>query len=220
MTKLAPSLTLSPTRPLATPGLAGGGSAGLLGPSGRDLGQVLQEVVLPALPHSASPRSGAASAAPQGLGHSELAQLIELLGKDLQAFGRRLGHDQEARVLRLPDRGGAAALEVASLQQTIKARALFSMATQTADPGPDRGPDGALVDALNGIEVENAHRAAQGKPQWLPLAVVGGDFLKDARMFVLPPPDEERRQDGRRSEDASFSAVLLLDFTRLHQRGG
>ena len=144
----------------------------------------------------------------------------EARGKDLQAFGRRLGHDQEARVLRLPDRGDAAALEVASLQQTIKARALFSMATQTADPGPDRGPDGALVDALNGIEVENAHRAEQGKPQWLPLAVVGGDFLKDARMFVLPPPDEERRQDGRRSEDASFSAVLLLDFTRLHQRGG
>ena len=221
VTKLAPTLTLSPTRPLATPGLAGGVRAGLLGPSGRDLGQVLQ-AVLPARSGPPNPGSGVAEAA-QALERPGLARLVELLGSgqarglDLQAFTRQLGHDQEARVLRLPNRSGAAALEVGSLQQTIKAEALLSLAAETASDRIDRPAVRAVVDTLNGIEVENAHRAEQGKPQWLPLAVVDGDSLKDARMFVVPPPEEERDRDGRRSDEASFSVVLLLDFTRLGQ---
>jgi Flagellar hook-length control protein FliK len=138
---------------------------------------------------------------------------------DLQALQQGLGHDQEARVLRLAMMPAERLdQEVASLQTTRKAAALLQL---LGDPAQNQRQQKvhdvaqALVTGLNHIEAENATRAEQGAPLWLPLPANPAAGLRDARLFLLPP-GEEGKQGGDAAPAADvFTVVLLLDLSRL-----
>jgi hypothetical protein len=132
----------------------------------------------------------------------------------LLAIDRTLGHDQEARVLRLqtmPAEQAAAA--AAGLRRTAKAAALRELAGQPED-GPARraAAAAAFVDAMHGIERDNAQRREQGTALWLPLPASPEVGLRDARMFLVQPDAEDAAQA---SDGGAFTVVLLLDLTRL-----
>lgn len=136
-------------------------------------------------------------------------------GADLQRLHHLLGHDQEARVLRLSGAGtpADAAREVAELRMTHKARALAVLAEPAADPVV-RQQARALVVGLNAIERDNSVRAEQGAAAWLPIPAAPAVGLLDARMFLLPRDRGGGSDDGGPGERA-FTVVLLLDLSRL-----
>jgi hypothetical protein len=131
---------------------------------------------------------------------------------DLATIHRLLGHDQEARVLRLPPPSEVPSLEVADLSRTQKALALRIL-DEPAQPSSRARAARELVTGLGQIERDNAERRDQGAPLWLPLPAVPEQGLRDARMFLWP-----MRGDGAGPDvegEAAFHVVLLLDLTRL-----
>ena len=228
VTQVQPQIVLTAERPLVLPNLAGAAAAGLLGPSGPALAAVLsralQEIPAPALakaPRQARHGDAGGPAARQAL-QQFLARLAAglLEAVDLERLHRLLGHDQEARVLRLPPKSShqAAPQDVAVLQQTLKAELLrFLDLPPAAHKATADAAGRALVEGFGRIEADNAHRADQGAPQWLPLPVLVGGFLKDARLFLLARAEADAEQDGARVQAKGFTVVLLLDLTRLGQ---
>ena len=170
-------LTLTAVRPLRVPMLAAAAPAGLLGASAGDVGQLVA-AALGELGSAAPTPSGQAEVAPRPTLQQVLTRLAsgEAGAEDLQALGRRLGHDQEARVLRLAARAESRA-EIRSLQNTLKASALEFLASEAHQPSAKPAAHAhalrALVEGFHTIEMDNAVRAEQGTPQWLPLPVVG-----------------------------------------------
>lgn len=171
--------------------------------------------MLQALPDAAPPRAD--QPAPDAGFTRALRALAD--GKatavDLQVLQQGLGHDQEARVLRLAPRGEAMA-EVDSLRSTRKATALMLLADAAgADKPPREAVQKALafVTGMNGAERDNARRADQGLPLWLPLPACPAMGLRDARMFALAGERESGAPADAR--EAAFTIVLLLDLTRL-----
>jgi len=227
VTATTPTLTLTTAGPLTVPTFSGSATAGMLGASSADVTRILTEA-LPLLPRShASEGESARAWKPADLG-GILQRLANgtASAADLRALGRSLGHDQEARVLRLPPQAKtSAAGEVRLLRQTNKAMALEFVAEQQARVDPStrdpaaRGAAQALIEGFSLIEMDNAVRADQGTAQWLPLLASGNDFLRDARMFLMPPPEQGDGPAGDEaaSGEATFRVVLLLDLTRLGQ---
>lgn len=136
---------------------------------------------------------------------------------DLAAIQRGLGHDLEARVLRLATAPPADG-EGAALRETAKARALLLLAEPRDGPAPPpeaaRSAARALVEGLNGVERENARRSELGAPLWLPLPAAPAAGLRDARMFLLRGGAEEAR-GGTGGAERPFTIVLLLELSRL-----
>ncbi|MGE3174210.1 MAG: flagellar hook-length control protein FliK [Planctomycetota bacterium] len=135
----------------------------------------------------------------------------------LQAIDRGLGHDQEARVLRLlPLTEAAQRTAAAELRDTAKARALRQLeAAASPEPAAARGDDVArlLAAGLSQVERDNAARRELGAPLWLPLPASPEAGLLDARMFLMP--DAGDGGAGAAPGDRPFTIVLLLDLTRL-----
>ncbi len=136
----------------------------------------------------------------------------------LHAIQRQLGHDQEARVLRMlalpAAERPAAAVE---LQSTAKARALEVLAGGgVGAPTDPRAGDAAhaFVVLTSAIERDNAGRSDLGLPQWLPLPACPAMGLSDARMFLVPPAGGDGSADSV-GEAQPFTIVLLLEFTKL-----
>ena len=73
----------------------------------------------------------------------------------------------------------------------------------------------SLRQLLSRLDMDNAARADQGVPQWLPLPVTDEGFMRDARMFAWNQDGESAAENGAGSESESFCVVLLLDLTRL-----
>lgn len=136
---------------------------------------------------------------------------------DLQVLQRGLGHDQEARVLRLsqlaPEQLDG---EVASLRTTRKAAALALLAEVASDDKARAGAAKAhaLVSGLNVVERDNARRADAGLPLWLPLPACPEQGLHDARMFMLHE-GAGGEAEAARAAGGAFTVVLLLDLSRL-----
>lgn len=137
--------------------------------------------------------------------------------EDLAAARGCLGHDLEARVLRLAlrtaARGGAvsgdpdpAHGEATALRSTLKAQALAALAAGGGGGAAERPAAEQLVRWLGGVERDNAARAELDVPQWWPLMTTGD--LREARVFERPASAEE-------GDPSEFHAVLLLDFTEL-----
>lgn len=129
-------------------------------------------------------------------------------------------------MLRLANASAKSPAEVRTLKQTAKALALArieghqAVAEAAEDPAVTRAR--SLVEGFRAIEVDNAARADQGAAQWLPLLHSESDFLRDARMFLLPPPDADAESEheaaaGGGESEKEFKIVLLLDLTRLGQ---
>jgi hypothetical protein len=231
VTAVDPQIVLTAAKSLVLPTANGMAQAGLLGPGGSQITAQLMDV-LAQLP-SPSPQeqqgrtTGDQVEAPaRQILHQFLTRLAtgSLEAGDLQQMQQRVGHDQEARVLRLHT--AAAELsqqqqqqqEVAVLQQTLKAEMLRFLEGTKADAKEADVAAAArsFTGGLSRIEADNAHRAEQGAPQWLPLPVGENGFLKEARMFVFTgtegDPQGEHSAEGKRT---SFVVVLLLELTRL-----
>jgi len=138
--------------------------------------------------------------------------------EDLSALIKSLGHDQEARLLRLPKLAkGKAVTELRQLQATLKAAIIEWTASEglagSETPGKKLAAD--LLTSLNRIEVENSRRSDQGVAMQLPLPLAPGYPVLDARLFVLPPSGGD--DDEAASPDATreWTVVLLLDLSRL-----
>lgn len=141
----------------------------------------------------------------------------EITADLLRTVQHGLGHDQEARVLRLAllpesERGAAAA----TLQTTAKARALGALTDEDGHPlnVAERDAARALVFGLSAIERDNVARSELGVPQWLPLPACPAMGLQDARMFLATADGGADSAEGEGSK-APFTIVLLLDFTTL-----
>jgi hypothetical protein len=134
--------------------------------------------------------------------------------RELLQLHRTLGHDQEARVLRLPQTGVRLPVEVAELQTTLKALALLRRAAGHEAGEPRRTSRAAhdLVLGLNQAEVDNAGRSEQGLPQWLPLLAAEGGPLREARMFLVGDGGAE---SAGPTGERTLTIVLLLELTRL-----
>lgn len=133
--------------------------------------------------------------------------------KTLSTLVRSLGHDHEARVLRLADAPPAARAAIAlELQRDAKAIALLAQEDPAVAPH-DRAAAAAFAQGLGAIERDNASRADAGLPQWLPLPACPQAGLLDARMFA--GVDERESRGGEHDEARPFHVVLLLDFTEL-----
>ena len=178
---------------------------------------------------------GLAGAGADG-GAARVLRLLERLadgslrGEDLLALHRGFGHEQEARLLRLPaatdQAAAAAAATAAELRGSVKSHALqllqavaaaesqgASAAEAASDAGRARLWAQQFVDGMNTAEADNARRADQGAPAWLPLPVPGGGALREARMFAAVADAGDDGAGG--GEQRPFTVVLLLDFTRL-----
>jgi len=175
--------------------LTAGGAVGPLGPTAGS-GAEASAAFLPAVPRLVGP---------------------EVSVDSLQALVQQLGHNQEARVLRLISRGPAGGSlppgELESLRHTIKARALevLGLEPRTVAEGAHERIRAAerLVSSLNAVERDNVVRADHQLPQWVPLLASSG--LREARWFLEHPPE----RGGHPRSEREFTAVLLLDFTRL-----
>ncbi len=217
--QVQPRIVLQSATPLVLPGLQAAAQSGILGQGGKDLGVAMQQLadLLPApAPKLTSTLGGKAA--------GELSSPLQqgsITASDLQEVQRRLGYDQEVRVLRLPKSNKAAPqvtqTEVMSLRHSLKAEALQLLdATNTdAVAAKQRNLAQALVAGFNAIEADNAQRAEQGVPQWLPLPVAEAGELMDARMFLLPSDADSGAENQDESEQRPVNLVLLLEFTRL-----
>lgn len=131
----------------------------------------------------------------------------------LATIVRGLGHDHEARVLRLGDSATTGrVVDVLELRRDAKAIALLAQDDAAILP-QDRAAATALVHGLGVIERDNAMRADAGLPLWVPLPACPQMGLLDARMFVSN--GERDASGGERDEANPFTIVLLLDFTKL-----
>lgn len=205
-----PRIVLKAPSPSTLPSPDTAVAAGLLGPAASEIAALVHAVRAMVRTTTGQPAAGGGD--PQAALDAAVARLADGAAdaSDLQTIARRLGHDQEARVLRLPAQ--PAARELTELRGTLKAQALLLLAdAATAETEPARRAAAKLVAGLNHIEADNAARAEQGSPLWLPLPVSGGSFLRDARMFLVG--DDERRADA--TESRPYRIVLLLDLTRL-----
>jgi Flagellar hook-length control protein FliK len=234
VTATAPQIVLTAAKPLILPTASGFAEAGLLGPGGHQVTVQLLEV-LAQLPSTSHQDQGRAAGEPVETQARQMLQQFlgklvsgSLDGKDLQEFQQRLGHDQEARVLRLHAAGAGLSEQqqqqqqqvVALLRQTFKAEVLRFLDGAKANPSDAAATAAArsLVEGFGRIEVDNAHRADQAAPQWLPLPVGENSFLRDARMFILTPTEGDPQQDPHTvARQRDFVVVLLLDLTRLGQ---
>lgn len=211
---IEPQIILSAARPVRVPNFTSASSAGLLGVPSAQL----------TLPFLELSQTLAAVSESQATASKALRSLVEALSsglaspEDLQTLHRSLGHDQEARVLRLGrisvEKAGA---EVVQLRQTLKAMILALIEPSAAQARKRMSHDlGAqLLAGLNQIEVENAQRSEQGAPLYVPLPIVPGSNLLDARLFFFPPPVGGDKGAGVDQTLREWSIVLLLEFTRL-----
>ena len=187
-------IVLTSLRTVPTPVGPGLADAGLLGlpPGVMDAAfKALAEVV--ARPPEALK---AAPPEPDGRPAPDLSQVLARIARgaaeaaDLQTLHQRLGHDQEARVLRFGRLAQSAQpAERALLVATAKALALEIIDAQ-AEPAANVRFARTLVEALGRIELDNAHRSEQASPLWLPLPAFASAGLRDARMFLMRPPIE------------------------------
>ncbi len=231
VTAVEPQIVLTAARPLVLPNPSSAAQAGLLGLGGREVQSQLL-AALRQLP-STVPEQTDGRAGRDGVeipAREVLRQFLSKLAtgsleaRDLQQLQQRLGHDQEARVLRLnsaPDKasGQQQQQQVAQLQQTLKAEMLRFLDSGKAN-AVDTGAAAAarsLVEGFSRAEADNAHRAEHGAPQWLPLPVGEGSFLRDARMFVLATEADAQHERNAGGAQQGFVIVLLLDLTRLGQ---
>jgi hypothetical protein len=207
---VVPELVLRALPPASPAPLLAAGQE-LLGMPGRELAALLESFF------AATPDSAAGGrrerAGPESPVQAALARLAagRATAADLGAIDRRLGHDQEARVLRLPP-GPDAGPEAAVLRESIKAAAL-GVAAEPSPPESRARAAAALAQGLNGVERENAQRAEQRAPIWIALPAPVGGFLRDARMFAIS--DREPEAAPARGGAGSFRIVLLLELTRL-----
>jgi len=235
VTAVDPQIVLTAARPLVLPTASGVAQAGLLGPGGSEITSqllaILGQLSLAQNPQDQGRAAGEPVETPaRQLLHQFLSKLAtgSLDARDVQQIQQRLGHDQEARVLRLHTAAPGLSeqqqqqqqLEIGLLRQTLKAEVLRFLdgakanAAETAVTAAARG----LVEGLARVEVDNAHRAEQGVPQWLPLPVGDNTFLRDARMFVLAATEDDAQQESNNgAKRSNFVVVLLLDLTRLGQ---
>ncbi len=232
VTAVEPQIVLTAARPLVLPNPSSAAQAGLLGLGGREVQSQLL-AALRQLP-STVPEQTDGRAGRDGVeipAREVLRQFLSKLAtgsleaRDLQQLQQRLGHDQEARVLRLnsaPDKASGQQQQqqqVAQLQQTLKAEMLRFLDSGKAN-AVDTGAAAAarsLVEGFSRAEADNAHRAEHGAPQWLPLPVGEGSFLRDARMFVLATEADAQHERNAGGAQQGFVVVLLLDLTRLGQ---
>ncbi|MEE9127941.1 MAG: flagellar hook-length control protein FliK, partial [Planctomycetota bacterium] len=231
VTAVEPQIVLTAARPLVLPNPSSAAQAGLLGLGGREVQSQLL-AALRQLPSTVleqtdgrAGRDGVEIPAREVL-RQFLSKLAtgSLEARDLQQLQQRLGHDQEVRVLRLnsaPDKasGQQQQQQVAQLQQTLKAEMLRFLDSGKAN-AVDTGAEAAarsLVEGFSRAEADNAHRAEHGAPQWLPLPVGEGSFLRDARMFVLATEADAQHERNAGGAQQGFVVVLLLDLTRLGQ---
>ena len=209
-----PHIVLSTARPLAS-----AAPVALAPLSGASLVHAVQQLF------AALAKAPAAGNAPVGSGAQTGAVVPDGLGalfageptaKGLQAFDRALGHDQEARLLRLLEAPAGRQAELAQpLRETAKARALALLDAQPAEvanPEQGRRAAQALVEGLSGIERDNARRAELGAPLWLPLPANPAAGLRDARMFLQGSPEDA---SARAAGSRPFTIVLLLDLSQL-----
>jgi len=237
VTAVEPQIVLTTPRPLVLPTLSGVAQAGLLGPGGAEITTKLLEALRQVSAAQPDPGQGRAGGEPVEVPARQVLQQFlsrladgSLEALDLQRVHQRLGHDQEARVLRLnaaPDRASEQQQqqqqqqqEIALLRQTLKADVLRFLDSAQANPADTSAHAAArsLVEGFARIEADNAHRAEQGAPQWLPLPVGESSFLRDARMFVLTSTEEDaQRERATGGLQKDFVVVLLLDLTRLGQ---
>ena len=209
-----PHVVLSAARPLAT-----AAPVALAPLSGASLVSVIQELFTEMAKASSGGNAQVRAGAQAG---GELPAALRALtseaptAKGLQAFDRALGHDQEARLLRLLDAPvDRLAEQTQSLRSTAKAHALAlrdASQSDAVDPEHSRRAAQALVEGLSGIERDNARRTELGAPLWLPLPANPAAGLRDARMFLQANPEgAEAGADGQRP----FTIVLLLDLSQL-----
>lgn len=195
-----PRIVLVPTQPVTLPSLDRAKLEGSLGPG---LGGLLV---------AAAETRGSEQMESLTTRFAELARRLGsgvITAAELVEFHSRLGHDQEARVLRLDP---AAAVETEPLRETLKAQALevAQRATTTETETPSWVD--TLLRVLRGIEVENARRADNGGMLMLPLPVGDGGVFSEARMFVQSDAKGGERERGA---DRPFTVVLLLELTVL-----
>ncbi len=208
---LEPEVLLRPAAAAGTKAPFHAGTLAQLGPGAAELAQALHELVAVAARGPVRTTGSPPAAAPD---LPALATRPDLppRAEELVQFARQLGHDQEARVLRLPLDAPRAEPEAALLRATWKALALAARDDAAREPAMRRAAE-TLLQSLNGIELENAQRSEQRQPAWVPLPLPAGAELRDARLFF-----EAVEQDGRRTGEAgpaAFRAVLLLELTRL-----
>ncbi|MHC4516183.1 MAG: hypothetical protein ACYTGW_14925 [Planctomycetota bacterium] len=235
VTAVEPQIVLTTPRPLVLPTLSGVAQAGLLGPGGAEITSQLLDALRQLLPAQPEPGQGRAGGEPvevpaRQVLHQFLSRLADgsLEALDLQRVHQRLGHDQEARVLRLDTAPGRASeqqqqqqqQEIALLRQTLKAEVLRFLDSAQASSADTSAHAAArrLVEGFARVEADNAHRVEQGAPQWLPLPVGENSFLRDARMFILTSTEADaQRERAAGGLQKDFVVVLLLDLTRLGQ---
>ena len=205
----SPRLTLAVEKPIVLPAAGPLAAAGLLGVGGKELGRDLQRLA------KALAGSGPAQVA---------AGVLDWLGgwsgapgaapppATLRQLHERLGHDQELRVLRLAAHPHGESVAATELVQSGKAVALAAAGDEQA-PAAVRAAGRALADNLSRAELDNVRRAEQGAPLWLPLPVVEGGALREARLFVRA--EDAPEESGTEAEGRGFAVVLLLEFTRL-----
>lgn len=223
-----PHVVLTAARPTQVPGIAAADSQARLGVPGsllRDLVNLARSLAAPesAAEHAAAQRGAGGRAAGRSMqgGWLQAPAAGPVHAEALRAFGQGLGHDQEARVLRLEALPPAQrTAEARALQTTAKAEALRFLQQFVESPIADRKSEARaarareLVQGLGSIERDNARRADSGAPLWLPLPAAPEAGLRDARMFLLR--GEGEADSGRRAgEGQPFRVVLLLDLTQL-----
>jgi len=216
VTKLEPRIVLSAARPVVLPDAATAARGGQLGPGATEVARIVRAAVDSFAPVSAeqpASRGGDTRIAPR---HAfELLASGKISADALHAFHRSLGHDQEARVLRLGSHPvQRVAVERAELLRTIKADALTFLERASDSQGDDQRLRAAraLVDGLSRVEVENARRTEHGTATWLPLPASPEHGVRDARMFVKW---RDETAGGPQGVERPFTIVLLLDMTRL-----
>lgn len=209
-----PHVVLSAARPLAS-----AAPVALAPLSGAALVQAIQELfaALAKGPAAGNAQVRAGDQAGGGLPEGLRALLAEVpTAKALQAFDRALGHDQEARLLRLLEApAGRLAESAQALRETVKARALALLdapVPEAANAEQGRRAAQALVEGLSGVERDNARRTELGAPLWLPLPANPAAGWRDARMFLQGSPDGG---DGAAGGPRPFTIVLLLDLSQL-----
>lgn len=212
---IEPQIVLTAARPVRVPDFRSATSAGLLGAPPQQLAQPIMKLAQ-TLPPGVVVQPGV-------LEH--LPRLVRALSTgvasadDLRSLHRSLGHDQEVRVLRLAGLGSnRASAEAAQLRRTLKATVLELLEPSAAQPAKapaSREMLMQLLSGLNQVESENAQRSEQSAPLYLPLPVIPGSALLDARLFLLPPPPEQDGAAEVAENDKEWSIILLLELSRL-----
>ncbi|MHC5064378.1 MAG: flagellar hook-length control protein FliK [Planctomycetota bacterium] len=211
-----PQLVLSAAMPVKMPSLSVVGETGVLGVPANELGKMLLQ--LQALPESV-PTERSMFIAKTG----EQIQALssgQATAEDLRGLVESLGHDQEQRVLRLPGRGDKAVpgREVQQLRETLKATILEWVASERGAEAPSANKKLAmdLLANFNRVEVDNARRSDQGGAIHIPLPLVPGSSVLDARLFAFPPSSSESEEgDASNPDSREWTIVLLLDLSRL-----